>query len=327
MSENIPIHLIAKYLAKEATDAEQEELLEWVSGGTRNQKIFREYSQAWENKKYLSADIDVDHGLTTLNSRIDEYENESGKIASIPWMKIAASLLLLVIFSGGFFYLTGSLSSSPGADFNTIVATDEITSVTLQDGSTVKLNRHSTLRYPKDFQPDLREVFLRGEAFFSVEKDHSRPFIVRTGEIMTEVLGTSFNIRSQAEDLVVTVSTGKVKVSDGFITDVLFPSDQIIYSLPEKSVVRVKADLRKVVAWTTNTIIFDDMDLPGALKKLEEHFGIRFHFENESIEKCLITGTFRDETLPNILDAIAFSTEISYVIRNKEVWLSGKGCR
>src|SRR5690606_37545513 len=69
------------------------------------------------------------------------------------------------------------------------------TKVTLPDGTLVNLNYESRLKFPKAFTGNIREVELIGEAFFEVVSNDTMPFIVRTGNIETEVLGTSFNIR------------------------------------------------------------------------------------------------------------------------------------
>src|SRR5690606_27701037 len=87
-------------------------------------------------------------------------------------------------------------------------------SITLGDGSKVLLNSGSSLKYVKGFGTDLREVFLVGEAFFEVSRDSIRPFIVRTGEISTTALGTSFNIEAyKDENLNISLLTGKVAVA------------------------------------------------------------------------------------------------------------------
>src|SRR5690606_2603405 len=71
----------------------------------------------------------------------------------------------------------------------------------LPDGSTVLLNNNSSLDFPQQFTGDTREVILKGEAYFDIKPDASRPFIIHTGKVKTRVLGTAFNIRAYPEEI------------------------------------------------------------------------------------------------------------------------------
>src|SRR5690606_6204958 len=86
--------------------------------------------------------------------------------------------------------------------------------IKLPDGSTVLLNDDSELSYSLPFDDGPREVTLKGEAFFDIIHDNNKPFIVRTGNISTNVLGTAFNINARNRNVVVTVERGLVQVSD-----------------------------------------------------------------------------------------------------------------
>src|SRR5690606_4264732 len=112
---------------------------------------------------------------------------------SLKWMAIAATLAL--IFS------LGHLLSKQGDEGITVPQPNQREGITqwgqklnirLGDGTQVRLNSGSSLKYPESFIGDKREVELTGEAFFEVSPD-SRPFVIRSGEVMTTVLGTSFN--------------------------------------------------------------------------------------------------------------------------------------
>jgi transmembrane sensor len=85
---------------------------------------------------------------------------------------------------------------------------------TLEDGSVVYLAQESTLQYPEHFATDKREVNLQGEAFFDVAKNHEQTFLIETGKVRIEVLGTAFNVRSHEDDFFrLSVQRGRVKVS------------------------------------------------------------------------------------------------------------------
>lgn len=90
------------------------------------------------------------------------------------------------------------------------------TLVTLSDGTKVMLNANSTLEYPASFDDaEVREVRLKGEAHFEVTKNPHRPFVVKVGEMQTQVLGTIFDVKAYRKDAPkVTLMQGKVKVSN-----------------------------------------------------------------------------------------------------------------
>src|SRR5688572_8298430 len=85
----------------------------------------------------------------------------------------------------------------------------------LPDGSTVLLNEGSKLEYPITFSGDTREVFLQGEGYFDIQHNPSKPFVVKTANVTTTVLGTAFNVKAfpSEKHITVTVTRGKVKVS------------------------------------------------------------------------------------------------------------------
>src|SRR5690606_25053603 len=85
-----------------------------------------------------------------------------------------------------------------------------IDSVRLSDGTMIWLNRETTIRFPETFPDNERRVYLSGEAFFQVEKEADRPFVIEGQNTVTRVLGTSFNLRTSGHSASVEVVTGKV---------------------------------------------------------------------------------------------------------------------
>ncbi|QIK59283.1 hypothetical protein G7050_05300 [Dysgonomonas sp. HDW5A] len=85
---------------------------------------------------------------------------------------------------------------------------------TLEDGSIVYLADQTSLKYPKHFERERREVFLQGNAFFDVKGNRKRPFVIETDLIQVEVLGTAFNVKGKDNDnFSLSVDRGEVKVT------------------------------------------------------------------------------------------------------------------
>nr|WP_286079285.1 FecR domain-containing protein [Bacteroides intestinalis] len=133
----------------------------------------------------------------------------------LKWGTLAAPAVI-----AGFVYLASALWFVPGGEVENLnLVTQEnreasMLVTTLEDGSVVYLAQESTLQYPEHFATDKREVNLQGEAFFDVAKNHEQTFLIETGKVRIEVLGTAFNVRSHEDDFFrLSVQRGRVKVS------------------------------------------------------------------------------------------------------------------
>ena len=142
------------------------------------------------------------------------FETPSGtsqKSAGVYWLKAAVAAVLLVLFAW-VLYTTNKPGTAPLELLVKETQRGQKSTITLADGSTVMLNAQSRLTYPRQFA-GTREVVLEGEAFFLVNHNPDKPFVVRSGRLQTTVLGTSFNIEAFPEkNIKVTVATGKVRV-------------------------------------------------------------------------------------------------------------------
>lgn len=328
MQEKIPTNLIVRYLANEATEQEKKDLLDWVAEDISHQKIFQEWSASWERSSQSRTEFDLSPALQKLNHRIDVYEEEQKKTRTLSWQKIAASLAIFLA-AGIAIYVLGKYSESRSEELTYTeqhTAPGEQVSIKLSDGSIVQLNSKASLKYPETFKGFKREVYLTGEAFFEIEKDSLRPFIIHTGEFSTHVLGTSFNVNANGDNIIVSVATGKVRVVQGNNTEVLLPNQKVKYSRLNHSMIKESAKLEEELAWKNHTLILEDILLADAAKKIEQRYGVTIHFKNDNIRQCRITGKYKNESVENVLRAISYSTGTQYSIDGKAITLYGKGC-
>lgn len=206
----------------------------------------------------------------------------------------------------------------------------------LPDGTVIWLNSESTISYNDSFKIGKREIWLNGEAFFEVKKDSLRPFIIYSGELNTQVLGTSFNIDSYeaGKNIKVTVISGKVqvnvesKLSDSQIQQAtLLPGEQVTFDKIASKMEIKEVDVIPVVLWREKTLIFENEPLKEVLVKLERWFGVEIENGNPKIQNCLIKGTFQDESLKNILTTIQYSLGFEFEIKNnKKIFMKGGNC-
>ncbi|MGC3944685.1 MAG: FecR domain-containing protein [Chryseolinea sp.] len=322
---NEPSHLIVRYLSNEATTEEQEELLDWVSASPDHQRLFQQYALAWNREDILTPAINKSRSLQSLNSRIDLIEEEVVIHTPPMWLKVAATVSVLAVCSILVWRLLLPSDDIEYAEANT--SPGQRTTIQLSDGSTIHLNASSSLRYPARFTGGTREVYLRGEAFFEITRDPSKPFIVHTDKVATEVLGTSFNIDADSAAVAVTVATGKVKVSDQLQQEVLLPNEHVEVVRRSGHMTRSHVNVNAVLAWMNNTLVFDNIALGEAARKLERWYGVRVMLDNVRLSHCRITGTYRNESLRHVLEAITFTTGAKFQISaNGSVTLSGNGC-
>ena len=206
--------------------------------------------------------------------------------------------------------------------------------LTLADGSRIYLNSASSISYPETFKADEREVVLSGEAFFEVTKDEKRPFIVRSGNITTRVLGTSFNVQAfNGKDIHVTVASGTVQVESNknpvgkaFDYVILSPNEQVVYNAGTGLVTKT-VDSARFMAWKNQTLYFENSALEEVATQLERWYNVSIGFNNEKIKYCRITGQYKDMDVRSVLKSIQYMYRIDYVFSDQNnIMLSGKGC-
>lgn len=230
------------------------------------------------------------------------------------WMRIAAVFMISISVGGIGWYYSSKINQTDvvkpmaeiihkKADYGKKVT------VTLPDGSVVKLNSGSEIKYPEFFIDSIREVTLSGEAFFEVKKDSLHPFIVKTPMITTRVLGTSFNITSydDEDDVVITLATGKISVNiKGEDEIILAPSYQVNFNKSTQSILKQKIDLDQFLGWKEGVLRFDNEKLATAIPKLEKWFDVKITLENKNTADCSFTGVFKNASLKTILQNITF---------------------
>ena len=145
--------------------------------------------------------------------------------------------------------------------------------LTLSDGTRVYLNAESRLKYPVVFRGTERVVELSGEAYFKVSKDALRPFVVKMNGVNVRVLGTSFNVRSYADEgqVVTTLVEGKVKVNDQDIV----AGEQAVYSKNDGKTTVRQVEVEQYVAWQEGTFVFRNERLENVMKTLGRWYGLK----------------------------------------------------
>lgn len=203
--------------------------------------------------------------------------------------------------------------------------------ITLADGSKVWINSNSQLSYPKQFTGKTREVFLSGEAYFDIQHDANKPFIIHTGKVVTTVLGTAFDIREDkiSHTIKVTVTRGKVSVANGNKQlGILTPNQQISFNLLNSKATQTEVDAKQIIAWQKNEVHFEDITFAEAASQLQQRFNVKINFSNDKVKNCRFTGTaLKGEKLDKILKVIcAFNNATYQTKEDGSIIIDGAGC-
>lgn len=164
-------------------------------------------------------------------------------------------------------------------------------SVTLADGTIVHLNAATALRFPLRFDGDSREVFLDGEAYFSVAKDAKRPFIVHTKKGDVNVLGTDFNINTYETNFIVSLISGSVVVKLGKGKAIqLQPCEEAALDpfSQETSLAAFRSE--EVMSWLHGQYRFQLKSLQEVCKVAERIYGVRIRFDRQQMGKVKFSG-------------------------------------
>lgn len=213
---------------------------------------------------------------------------------STEWLKIAIAVMFTLLL--GYFYQEHKAGLDSMAMSTVSVPEGQRTNITLPDGTNVWLNARTTMQYPVSFNRRERFVILKGEAYFDVKRNESKPFVVRTDAYNIEVLGTKFNVNAYpgTERFETTLMHGSVKVSlktDSLQTVILKPEHKL--SLEKGRLVMTKVEDYNPYRWKEGLICFSDESFPNIMKDFEKYYGVKIVIENKSVLQSSFTGKFR----------------------------------
>ena len=274
------------------------------------------------------ASPDTFRELVQLGNRIDKDKVRRQRI----WIMCAATAvaaLLAVVAAGSFSYASKSFDISPLDGTRSLVADyGSVESVTLDDGTKVTLNAGSSLFFPESFDRKNRIVYLSGEGSFSVARDPSRPFIVKTAYMDVQALGTSFSVQSYLGEKTVrtTLKEGKVKVDIPLVGDgpyYLDPDTQLVFTPATNSVRVDKVDAGRAMGWEIGYLSFSNASFPEVASVLERRFDVSISYNAESMRNNALNVRFHpDEDLGDILDVLVLLIPGSRykIIENRVYW-------
>lgn len=337
MPQPIDPHVIDRYLAGEASPGEAAEV-----------QALAERDPTWAAAiAALRADYagrapgaasrwDADAAWSSVRSRLAAPAAPRGRatgrrpFAAPRWAWLAAAAVLLAV---GLVTVWRGANVRRAAAGNATAMREIVTpngarrTVTLDDGSRVTLNAGSRLRSSRDFGARSRDVYLDGEGYFAVAHDATRPFRVHARGAVAHDLGTRFTVRAYPEmpHLEVVVVEGRVSLRhDRADADSAILDAGQLGRLGDSGAPSVESnvEVERWTAWTGGSLVLDGLTLAEALPQLERWYDAEIRVADPQLGARRVTARFHDETLPQMLDALALALGARWQQSGRTVTLS-----
>ncbi|WP_460636997.1 FecR family protein [Larkinella harenae] len=325
--------LMEKYLAGECSPEEEEWIREWSEKQLEQSTL----SFSENEKKTIGRQIWKRVYSHTLGRR--PWRVRYG------WLSLGAAAAVLLVVAGLLFRERSVLFSKKQAPetshrpeaIDVRNTSEKPQKITLKDGSLVVLQPNSSISYSEQFGEKTRQLSLRGAALFDVKRDPARPFIVKTGDLVTQVLGTSFTIKSydESKNIEVMVLRGRVSVyeaagpSPGSRNGViLVPNHKITFDKVAQTLTPGLIEMPRIVNPPENrtSFVFSNTPIADVFSTLGKAYGIDFIVENQTMNHCVFNGDLNDLPLYAQLDLICKSVDATYERRGTTLFIHGEGC-
>jgi transmembrane sensor len=334
MNEETYASLLIERLKGTISEQNNIQLDEWLNADPTHRDIAFKLEKAWHlsfqetDEAVISIDTDADY--KAIWEKIDQSDASIMTVThqnNRTWWRAAAAILLLVTAGGLFWKLSHTTEM-----LRLVTAAGERKDILLADGTHIWLNENTQLEYPAQWDGPTRTVSCNGEAFFEVAKDAAHPFEVLTTLGTVRVLGTAFDVRQKADEMVlkVAVREGKVRVQPKNSTSSadLVAGDAIQYDASKQILTRIQNPAGLLFAWQSGELTFQGMPLSEVVKTLEQHYGKTIKLSNPSIGTCTFSNKYPTNLpLKAIIDDICVVFGIKSHISDTEIVLDGGNCQ
>lgn len=313
--DDINNDLLVKFLLGETNPQENILVKHWINSEEGHSKYFDHFKLIWEQSKQLAVfrTVDEDAAWRRFQNRIHPgLPNTVRQLKPTyrqSFIRLAAIFIMVV---AGTWLAYNFLDNRP---VRQLVFNTGQTSVTdtLSDGSIVILNTNSQLQYPEYFQGGKRSVILKGEAFFNISPDKSKPFVIQVNDVSIKVVGTSFNVKSTGDKTEVIVETGLVEVTKESQSVRLKPSEKIVIQKSDLLLVKLPVTDKLYNYYRTKEFYCDATPLWKLAEVLNQAYTTRIVIPDKNTRRLPLTTVFEDQPLDSILAVIKTTFNLSVV--------------
>lgn len=311
--------ILIKFLLKETSEEESTAVTNWLNASASNKTYFSQFEKIWTSSKTLSARSQVNEEEAWL--RFQEKTNTRKTVThqlkpKFTWLKIVASFLLIAA-GWSVYSLLVPLSYIPVATNNTIATK------ILPDGSQITLNKNSRISYAENFK-DNRQIRLeKGDVFFDVLPNKTRPFVINADKISVVVVGTSFNIKHSANLTEIIVESGIVKVSLGKNQISLYKGEKIFIKRGTKKLIKTANTDLLYNYYRQNEFTTNNTPLWRVIEVLNEAYQTNIQIHDPKIKTLTLNTTVKlSASLDSILDLICQTLNLKIIRNENEIVLS-----
>jgi transmembrane sensor len=332
MKQQPDIDVVIRYLEEPGNEEHKRSLDEWLQLDAANLDIFLETKALWQGDVLpAAASYDIAHQWQLLDAQLTATSLPpvtdtiqpvpvvltpvKGKIRPVSvrtwWAAAAAAIVIAaaVIIYRQPLYIAQQTAQN----------TD---SLLLPDGTRLYLNAHTSVKYPRKFQKNSREIFVQqGEVFVDVKHMPEKPFSVHLKNVDIEVLGTSFDVKETKQGVKVFVQSGKVKAvyHDGKKSVILTPGEEAEMLLAGATISTRHHRNSNPIAWKTGQLTFVDAPLSEVAEVLKDYYKVNIVLKGEGLADKKLLATFHKESLSEVLDILSKTLQVQAVQKDSLV--------
>ena len=200
--------------------------------------------------------------------------------------------------------------------------------VELCDGTKVYLNSGTTLEFPSRFDGKVRSVILKGEAYFDVARNVSKPFVVEVDEMKVKVLGTSFNVKSYVDEpgVYTTLVEGSVAIlRDGQPEKKIKPGEQAYYNKGVGTLSIAEVDVNEFTSWKDGVFYFKDIALEEILRIVSRWYDLEVFYMNQGAKSVIYSGKLpMYSSVEDVLRKFEISGDVRFELKGRTLTVFDK---
>ncbi|MDP2175085.1 MAG: FecR domain-containing protein [Bacteroidota bacterium] len=319
--------LIIKYLVGEAEPHEIIMMDDWRKSDPENERQFQSFKTIWDESIHVKneEEFNTDKAWQKIKHQLNE--KPATKVISFKRQWLVAASVVVILSIVGLIYQSQKQGLYVSAFYT---SEKDIQKINLEDGSKVTLNNGS-FRFSQSKFSNKRIVKLdSGKAFFNVAANKNKPFIISTHDVSITVVGTSFEVESQYNFTSVKVIEGTVIFTTPVGKQTLTAGMGALYDQNKSTLSALNIKTSNELSYHTGTLQFNNQrleDVISDLNKFQNHYEIII--ENADIKDCLLTSTFKNEKLEDIIQVITATLQFSYQKDedNHTIIIKGNHCK
>ncbi|MFT3995563.1 MAG: DUF4974 domain-containing protein [Dysgonomonas sp.] len=329
MVNNYISKVIHKFLGSEYSSQTELKVQKWLLEKENGQEKERCLNEFWNDIESSEKEEPSPMAYKALLSVKKKLEIPLKRKLSFSYIlpRVAAILIPIILFAGGYLYYNTHIPKDHFTEFITL--NGEQRHIVLPDGSEVWLNDATILRYTEKLEGKTRDIQLFGEAYFKVKKDSLRPFIVKSDYISLTVLGTEFNVKAYTDEreTIATLASGSIQVvTNDNKAYIMKPDEQLIYNNITKETKLHEVPANDISIWRDGYIVFNNTPLDEILHIVERRYNVTFDIQGRKLANDTYSLKFKnstplDEVLAVLSDIVGFTYRVD---NNRKVVLQTK---